>query len=78
MPDDERVRLVAQPAGSLAVLRFTGTPTPKAVGAATGRLLNALWETGFTAIGVPITWLYDPPWTIPFLRRNEVAVPIDD
>ncbi|MBJ7467075.1 MAG: heme-binding protein, partial [Mycolicibacterium sp.] len=21
-------------------------------------------------------WFYDPPWTLPFRRRNEVAIPI--
>ena len=26
--------------------------------------------------GTPVTWLYDPPWTLPFFRRNEVAVPV--
>ena len=24
--------------------------------------------------GEPFTWFYDPPWTLPPLRRNEAAV----
>jgi len=23
-----------------------------------------------------VDWFYDPPWTIPWARRNEVAVPV--
>jgi hypothetical protein len=23
-----------------------------------------------------VAWFYDPPWTLPWLRRNEVAVPV--
>jgi len=26
--------------------------------------------------GEPLTWFYDPPWTLPFRRRNEVVVPV--
>jgi hypothetical protein len=25
-----------------------------------------------TAIGAPVFAFYDPPWTLPFLRRNEI------
>jgi hypothetical protein len=32
--------------------------------------------TRWEAAGEPVAWFYDPPWTIPALRRNEVAVPV--
>jgi hypothetical protein len=28
--------------------------------------------------GEPVAWFYDPPWTLPPLRRNEAAVPVTD
>jgi hypothetical protein len=28
------------------------------------------------ATGQPIAMFYNPPWTLPFFRRNEVAVPV--
>ncbi|MFG1934681.1 SOUL family heme-binding protein [Mycobacterium sp. NPDC048908] len=75
-PDDDRVRLVPVPAESVAVLRFTGTATPDALTARTAELRQALREYGFETVGPPVTWLYDPPWTIPWRRRNEVALGI--
>ena len=29
---------------------------------------------GIFSGGDPVVWFYDPPWTLPPLRRNEVAV----
>jgi len=26
--------------------------------------------------GPVVDWFYDPPWTLPWVRRNEVAVPV--
>jgi len=75
-PKDEAVRLVTVPAETIAVLRFTGDRGPRAVASHTADLLGALEDTDWTATGTPVAWFYDPPWTIPFLRRNEVAVPV--
>ena len=75
-PDDERVRLVTLPAESVAVLRFTGDRGPDAIAARTQQLLETLRAVGFAPVGEPTTWLYDPPWTIPFRRRNEIAIPV--
>ncbi len=75
-PDDGAVRLVRVPEEQVAVLRFTGDRSPKAIAARTNELLDALRGSGYEPHGHPVTWLYDPPWTLPFRRRNEVAVPV--
>lgn len=77
-PDNAAVTLVSVPAATFAVLRFTGDRGPDTVSARTSELLDRLRDTGFEPDGTPEAWFYDPPWTIPFLRRNEVAVPIDN
>jgi hypothetical protein len=38
--------------------------------------LNTLRDTAFDPSGKPVAWFYDPPWTLPFRRRNEVAVTV--
>jgi hypothetical protein len=40
----------------------------------TTELLDILRDNAIAAAGEPVTWFYDPPWTLPFRRRNEVAV----
>jgi len=46
------------------------------VAARTAELQRELQAYGFETVGPPATWLYDPPWTLPFRRRNEIVVPI--
>ena len=75
-PKDARVRIVEVPGETVAVYRFTGSIAPDAIAAARARLLAALPATRWVAAGEPVTWFYDPPWTIPTLRRNEIAIPV--
>jgi len=73
-PNDERVQLVTVPGERVAVLRFSGLANPEAVATRTTELLDILRDNAIAAAGEPVTWFYDPPWTLPFRRRNEVAV----
>ena len=75
-PNDDEVSLVTVPGETVAVLRFTGDRRSAAVAARTTELLDALKDTVFEPTGMPVGWFYDPPWTLPFRRRNEVAVPV--
>ena len=75
-PNDERVRLVHVPGEQVAVLRFSGVAKPELITAKTAELLTTLRDNDVYAAGEPVTWFYDPPWTIPFRRRNEVAVSV--
>jgi hypothetical protein len=75
-PNDEAVKLATIPAENFAVLRFTGGRGPGAIASRTDELLRLLEDTEFEPAGPPVAWFYDPPWTVPCLRRNEVAVPV--
>jgi hypothetical protein len=77
LPNDPAVQLVAVPAETVAVRRFSGSTSAQAVARETARLRRTLNETGFEPIGVPVAWFYDPPWTLPLLRRNEIAIPVE-
>jgi hypothetical protein len=76
VPNNPDVRLMPVPAETYAVLRFSGDRSAKAVAGQTAVLLKAVQDNGKTPTGEPVAWFYDPPWTLPFRRRNEVAVPI--
>jgi hypothetical protein len=74
-PTDPAVGLVELPAQTCAVRRFSWWTTDGRVERQIARLRDDLGETGeFRPIGEPTLLRYDPPWTPPFLRTNEVAV----
>lgn len=75
-PDDDRVELVVVAPEKYAVLRFSGGYGTRRVAEQTEKLRNILRETGFEPAGEATAWFYDPPWTLPCRRRNEVAIPV--
>lgn len=74
VPRDPSVVLAVVPAETYAVLRFSGLGSARAVAEKEAELDAALTGSGWAAAGDPVVWFYDPPWTLPPLRRNEVAV----
>ncbi len=75
-PRDARVHIVTVPGETMAVLRFSGIASDDAIAAQRARLLGLLAPSTWAPSGPPVTWFYDPPWTLPPFRRNEVAVPV--
>lgn len=75
-PTDDDVALVAVPARTLAVRRFSWRPTAARIERETQRLRESLAAADVPLAGDPFYMGYDAPWTLPFLRRNEVAVEV--
>jgi hypothetical protein len=75
-PRDPSIRIVALPAETMAVLRYSGARDAEAVAAKTRLLEQDITGTRWHPAGPPVAWFYDPPWTLPPLRRNEVAIPV--
>ena len=77
VPTDPDVRVVEVPAETYAVIRFSGSRDGKAVSRRTAELITAIGTSGWRTTGQPVAWFYDPPWTLPAFRRNEVAVTVE-
>lgn len=75
-PEDARVAVVEVPGATMAVLRYSGIPSAAAAAAHRAALLAALREGPWQPAGAAEDWFYDPPWTLPPLRRNEAVVPV--
>ena len=75
-PIDPRVRIVPVDEETLAVLRFSGSTGPAAIAARTAELVAVVDGSPWQATRPAFAQFYDPPWTVPFLRRNEVAIPV--
>jgi hypothetical protein len=77
VPRDPAVQLVVVPAETYAVLKFSGVGSVRAVDSHTAELITGLAGSGWRPNAEPVAWFYDPPWTLPPLRRNEVAVRVE-
>lgn len=77
VPTDPAVELVELSAEHVAVEGFTGWWTRAGVERRQADLLARLEDTAWQPAGAPVAWFYDPPWTLPFLRRNEIVVPVE-
>ena len=75
-PNNPAVQIVELPGETMAVLRFSNSRSTEAVAKQKAALLRGVEASRWLVAGTPVTWLYDPPWTLPFFRRNEVAVPV--
>jgi hypothetical protein len=75
-PNDPAVHLVTLPAGRLAVLRFSGWVFGHTFADKKTALLALLRRHSLHPTGPVTLAQYNPPWTLWFMRRNEVMVPI--
>jgi len=75
-PNDPQVQLRELPPSRQAVLRFSGWALEGAVKARTDELLAKASAHHLKIIGPVTLAQYDPPWTLWFLRRNEVMAPV--
>ena len=73
-PTTDRVTLREVPGGQFAVHRFSGWAREGHAEKMRRQLVEAVEADGHTTQGPVLLGQYNPPWTLPFLRRNEVLV----
>ena len=77
-PEDDRVSFREAPGYTAAVIQFNGWADMEKAEANWQVLQAFLTERDITITGEPSLNQYNPPWTLPFKRRNEIIVPISD
>lgn len=73
-PTDARVSIATVPARRVAAIRFTGFFSAANIEAARTTLADWLAAEGIAHRGDWQSAGYNPPWTLPWLKRNEVIV----
>jgi hypothetical protein len=73
-PNDGTVSLHPLPARTVAVITFSGLATSGRVEEKTAELLTTLDAQGIDYRPRVSLNQYDPPWTVPWKRRNEIMV----
>lgn len=75
-PRNPDVRIVESPIQRYAAHAFSGWVDGDRAAAEKARLVERLERDQRAMAGPPELAQYDPPWTPPFMRRNEILVPI--
>jgi hypothetical protein len=73
-PADGAVTVRERPPGRFAVLRFSGSQNAANEAEALAKLKAWMAEEKWSALSPPVFAYFDPPWTLPFLRHNEVML----
>ena len=75
-PEDQRVSIREAPAYTAAVIQFSGWASAEKADENWQQLRRFLIAEGIDITGEPTLNQYNPPWTLPFMRRNEIIVPV--
>ena len=75
-PEDQRVSFREAPAYTAAVIQFSGWASAEKADENWQQLQPFLIAEGIDITGEPTLNQYNPPWTLPFMRRNEIIVPV--
>jgi SOUL heme-binding protein len=73
-PNDPRVTLKPVAAKRLLAIRFSGTASDSLIRTKTDELRRYAAAKKLATTGEPLLAFYNPPWTLPFFRRNEVML----
>ena len=77
-PKNADVKLREIPGKYFAVYNYTGFNTKSQVQAKTDELVAWVQEKKLKALSSPQLSRYDPPWTLPMFRRNEIMIEIEE
>ncbi len=75
-PNNPAVKLRDLAPSRVAVIKFSGLARQDDVDAKTAALSQFVKVQQLRVIGPPSLAQYDPPWTLWFMRRNEVMLPV--
>lgn len=73
-PNNPDVKIVQVPAQTYGVIKFSGLAGSKKVAKKTETLKSWMQTQKLVITGTPELARYNPPWTLPFMRRNEVMI----
>lgn len=71
-PNNSAVSIIEVPAKTYGVIKFSGLTGADKVATKTAQLQD--WMQNLNTVGTPEMARYNPPWTLPFMRRNEVMI----
>jgi hypothetical protein len=77
VPQDTQVLIKAIPEKKVGVIQYSGALSEQGIKIKSDELTTWLTNHDYKIISSPRSAAYDPPWTLAFLRRNEVHIDIE-
>ncbi|MBW2513532.1 MAG: heme-binding protein [Deltaproteobacteria bacterium] len=77
LPSNPDITLAVIPRKKVAVIRYSGSWKERTMREKSEELVEWIRVNGLEVLSGPRSARYDPPWTLPFFRRNEIMVDID-
>lgn len=75
-PDDPGIELRQVPARRVAAVRYSGFWSEKTYLLNKEKLETWIRKNRFSVVGEPVWARYNPPFTLWFMRRNEILIPV--
>jgi hypothetical protein len=75
-PNNPRIIIKVIPSQKFAVLHFSGLVNEEKLSSKSVELNQWITRKNLKVVGSPELARYNPPWTLPFLRRNELMVEV--
>ena len=76
VPDDPGITLRQVTAQRVAAVRYSGLWSEDKYMLNRQKLELWIRKNGFTVVGEPVWARYNPPFTLWFMRRNEILIPV--
>ncbi|WP_435950657.1 SOUL family heme-binding protein [Psychrobacter sp. DM8] len=73
-PNNSAVSIIEVPAQTYGVIKFSGLTGETKVARKTEELNTWMQNQNLTLTSQPEMARYNPPWTLPFMRRNEIMI----
>lgn len=77
-PNNQKVTLIEVPSRIVAVVRFNWYATENKSAAMQSLLEKQVIADGFTILGPAQVAQYNPPFSMPLMRRNEIIIPVEN
>jgi effector-binding domain-containing protein len=75
-PDDPNIKLRQIPARHVAAVRYSGSWSKEKFLLNKDKLDAWIKNNRFAVVGEPVWARYNPPFTLWFMRRNEILIPV--
>lgn len=76
-PNNPQISIKQLPAKKFALIRFSGLVDEEKMQAKSAELNQWIAMKKLNPVGIPELARYNPPWTLPFLRRNELMIEVE-